>query len=176
MTTLVEELSETERAALQKEFQAVQQTGWVVELAHTKDWRAANEAYLKRERTTGRAEMEHLLSALRIDQPPAAEEAADLIAAALALFLARDGTEGLIEREGPASVRVRICNCPTYRRIEAANWAGVTACGSWHRRLGWYDALGVYPRDTVLAESKWGDAACESVIEFDVAPPSSLKL
>ena len=170
MKTLIESLSDTQRDSLQDEFQLLEPTGWVIKIAHEKDWRAANEAFLTHERDRGRAEMAHLMAALKAVRPVSPTQAADLVATALTLFVGPNQPRDAVQKLGPASVRVRVCDCPTYRRLEATHWRGVTACGTWHRRHGWYDALGLYPVDSVIAESKWGNEACEAPIEFDQGP------
>jgi len=166
MNSVIETLSEEEKARLRKEFQLPQPTGWVLKLAHDKDWRAANEAFLQKEREWGRREMEHLMEASGAKKPVSPTEAANLVAAALTLYVSPDQSEDAVRLIGDTTVALRVCDCPSFRRMEAAHWRGVTACSSWHRRRGWYDALGVNPRDSVIAESKWGDQACEAVIEF----------
>jgi hypothetical protein len=70
---------------------------------------------------------------------------------------------------GELGLRIRVTECPTYARIERHDWHGVTACGAWHRRQGWYDALHVYAVDTVTIEKKWGDAACAAVVTIPAA-------
>ena len=166
METLVDSLTETQRESLRREFGSIEPTGWVIEIAHEKDWSAANTAFLLHERDRGRAEMGHLMAALGVAPPLSPAQAADLVTAALVLFIGPEQTSDTIQRLGPTAVRVRVCDCPTYRRLQATKWLGITACGTWHRRRGWYDALALYPADSVIAESKWGDEACEALIEF----------
>ena len=166
MNVAVDSLTEAERSSLAREFQAAAPTGWVLEIARQKSWREANEAFLQMERNRGREEMTHLMQSFSITVPVRPAEAASLVAAALELFLGQSTERGDVELVDPQTVKLRVCECPTYRRLEATGWRGVTACSSWHRRHGWYDALGVKPQDSVLAESKWGDEACEALIEF----------
>jgi hypothetical protein len=170
MTALVESLTETERTSLGREFRTQEPTGWVLEIAREKSWREANEAFLQSERAKGRDEMTHLLTTFGVKAPVSSEQAAGLVAAAIELFLEQSSGIGNFELRDPFTVRLRVCDCPTYRRLEVAGWRGVTACSSWHRRGGWYDALGIRPQDSVVAESKWGDDACEAIIEFPVPP------
>lgn len=169
MNALVENLPEAQRDSLLGEFQRVEPLAWVIDIAHRQDWRHANEAYLAHELHRGREEMRHLMAALGVRPPLTAEQAADLVEAALRLYVGTAASPEAVRRTAPASIRVRVCDCPTYRRLEATHWLGVTACGAWHRRRGWYEALGVFPSDSVVAESKWGDEACEAVIEFVAA-------
>ncbi|HEY7270610.1 MAG TPA: hypothetical protein VH951_12365 [Dehalococcoidia bacterium] len=166
MATFVGSLSESQQSTLRREFQTPEPTGWVLELARQKNWREANEAFLQSERARGRDEMAHLMKSFDIAGPVAPDKAASLVAAALELFLGQSPGRSDVELVDPWTVKLRVCDCPTYRRLEASDWRGVTACSSWHRRRGWYDALGVRAEDSVVAESKWGDEACEALIEF----------
>jgi hypothetical protein len=166
MNVVIDSLSEAQRSSLAREFQTPEPTGWVLEIARQKSWREANEAFLQMERARGRSEMTHLMQSFSISAPVERSEAASLVAAALELFLDQTTERGDVELTDQYTVKLRVCDCPTYRRLEANGWRGVTACSSWHRRHGWYDALGVKPQDSVLAESKWGDEACEALIEF----------
>jgi hypothetical protein len=166
MTALVESLTEAQRSSLEREFQTPEPTGWVLEIARQKDWRQANEAFLQAERARGRNEMADLLKAFGLKSPVPVDQAANVVAAALELFLGRTTAGSAVELVDGFTVKLRVCDCPTYRRVESTGWTGVTACSSWHRRRGWYDALGIRPEDSVVAESKWGDEACEAVIEF----------
>jgi hypothetical protein len=166
MKTLVDTLAEQARILLHQEFHLEEPTDWVSRLAHQKDWRAANEEFLRRERAAGRNEMEHLMAALRIQAPVSPKRAADLVSAAIALMVAPEDAEEPVQRLTEDSVKVRICNCSTSRRLERTHGRGVTACGSWHRRQGWYEAMGISAEDSVLAETIWGDEACEAIIDF----------
>jgi hypothetical protein len=169
MVSMVDSLSEGQRVSLEREFQTVEPTAWVVEIAHQKSWREANEAFLQKERAMGRVEMTDLMNALRIERPVSPSQAAGLVATAYRLFLGE--RTGDVELADEYTVKLRVCDCPTFRRLEAGKWTGVTACSSWHRRRGWYDAMGAQPLDSVVAESKWGDEFCEAIIEFPRPSP-----
>jgi hypothetical protein len=166
MIPSIDTLPEAQRRLLHDEFQALQPTRWVSEIARQKDWRAANEEFLRHERGAGKTEMQHLMTALGLSPPISAETAADLTVAAVTLLLAPTSTGDFVWRVDERSVRLRICACPTLKRLEAQHGRGVTACGSWHRRKGWYEAMGIRASDSVLAESIWGDEACEALIDF----------
>ena len=159
-------LTERQRDSLRHQFQELEPTGWVIEVVHKHGWEEATKEYLQQEQRRGRDEMESLMAALRLSPPLSATEAADLVTAALNLYLPPGEAPDAVRRLSPTAVRARVCHCPTYRRVEESEWRGVTACGSWHRRQGWYHALELRAVDSILGESKWGDEACEAVIEF----------
>jgi hypothetical protein len=165
MQALVDTLSDAERESLREEFRLVEPTLWASDLARRRRWQDANEAFLRHERERGKRDMEHLMAAVGASRPVSPTVAADLVQAAFTLYL-EDGADGIVERLSDDCLRVSVRNCPIFRRLEETSWRGVTACGSWHRRRGWYEAMGIYATDSVLGESKWGDEACEALIDF----------
>ena len=169
MQALIESLPRDQLEALREEFQLVEPTLWASDLARRQKWQDANEAFLRHERERGRKDMEHLMAAVGAHKPVCAATAADLVTAAFKLYLPNEES-GSVERLSEDCVRIIIRNCPVYQRIERNNWRGVTACGSWHRRHGWYEAMGIFATDSVLGESKRGDEACEALIDFEQPP------
>lgn len=165
MNALLERVAEDRRAPLRQQFLANESKAWVLEIARRESWSEANKQFLRQERSNGLLEMRLLMSEVGAEAPVEPDLAADLVEAALALHF-EDADRSSVRRMGPSVIRLRTCNCPTYRRLETNGWKGVTACGSWHRRQGWYEALGALVLDSVLSESKWGDAACEAMIAF----------
>jgi hypothetical protein len=166
MQSLIDILSERDRESLRREFQLVEPTVWATDLANRRRWQDANEAFLRHERERGRSDMEHLMATVGAHRPVCPSTAADLVTAAVNLYVPEEQARQSVERLSEDCLRISIQNCPVYQRLEENHWRGVTACGSWHRRRGWYEAMGIYATDSVLGESKWGDAACEALIDF----------
>ncbi len=156
----VAQLSKEATDSLRGEFSAVDDTDWVLRLARQKGWRQANQSYLEATRARGAEEMADLMIATGVGKRPSLDEARQLLLQALALWAPGVTFKPLPADEGEAHLEVRVIDCPTYDRIEAASWRGVTACGNWHHRQGWYDALGLDVKDTLLREKKWGYGAC----------------
>lgn len=169
MVALIDTLPSEELESLRREFQLVEPAMWATDLARRQRWQDANEAFLRHERDRGRKDMEHLMAAAGLDRPVSPSTAADLVTAAYELYLPEEGS-ATIERLSEECLLVAIRNCPVYQRIERNSWRGVTACGSWHRRHGWYEAMGIFATDSILRESKWGDEACEALIDFNQPP------
>ncbi len=156
----ITQLSRETEDALHNKFSAVDNTDWVLRLARQQGWRQANSSYLDAMRTRGAEEMASLMDAAGVGPRPSLDEARQLLLMALTLWAPSVSFKPLPADEGEAHVEVRVIDCPTYNRIEAASWQGVTACGNWHHRQGWYEALGVEAEDTLLREKKWGYGAC----------------
>ncbi len=156
----VVQLSRETADSLRGEFSAVDDTEWVLRLARQKGWRQANSSYLESMRARGAKEMTALMDAADVEKRPSLYEAEQLLLVALSLWVSGISFKALPADEGEAHLEIRVIDCPTFNRIETASWRGVTACGNWHHRQGWYEALGLDAEDTLLREKKWGYGAC----------------
>ncbi len=161
------QLSAAVIADLRRRFPYHQDERWVTEQAREAgSWVDANRGFLAWHRERGTAEMTALMETLGLSQAAAVEQAVDLVALAYDVFMPPEEYRGTIVRLDDTHLRIVVGVCPMYGKIERAEWHGVTACGSWHHRRGWYDAMGVDPADSLVAEQKWGDAACIAEVEF----------
>lgn len=138
---------------------------WAPDVVRTDGWLDANVRYLKGERERSTAAMRDLLRELGIDRPASPGHALDIFELAVEVFAPDGGFAGTLERESPTTLRVTNAHCPVFEAMERQQWHGFTACASWHRRRGWMDALGAISHDSILGERKWGDVACEAIIE-----------
>ncbi len=138
---------------------------WIPEFVRVQGWLTANIRYLEGERQRSATAMRDMMRELGVEQIQSAAEAVDLIELAVGVFAPEPGFAGTVAREADCSLRITNPHCPVYQSFQDAKWMGVTACASWHRRRGWIDALGVVATDFVCGEKKWGDPACECVIE-----------
>lgn len=167
MTRLLERLSGEALEQLRRAARTAENVDWPSHLAQARGWRAANEAYQADQRTLGRIEMEALLEALALNPPLDDDTAVDLLVAASELFLHTDGIDATVRREG-GGVRVDVSRCPIYDRFVQSGWHGVTACGCFARRGGWYDALGLRAEEDLIMNRKWGDPVCEVAVRLRV--------
>ncbi len=143
---------------------------WPARLAAAEGWARANAAYQARQRELGCAEMRALLEALGLQPPLDAPLLRSITVAAVKLFLLTDETAAEVH-VGDSHIRVDVTLCPIFSRFENPRWVGLTACGCFARRWGWYQALGIPPREVLISLRKWGDPACEFIIRMS-APVS----
>ncbi len=129
--------------------------------------RAANAAYHARQRALGAAEMEALLQAAGFRPPLAPADLTSVLISAVELFLRADGIEAEATVENGA-VAVRVLRCPVYDRFADPTWHGVTACGCFARRQGWYDALETPVSESLLLNRKWDDPICHAEIRLQM--------
>ena len=159
------------KAVLRRRFRGMEETRWVAELAAQRGWKEANRRYLESMREQGVQEMAALMEDLGVSGTVSTEEALELLEAALAVYLPEAEARRTTDDAGQLALLIAVRDCPTYARIERSGWHGVTACGSWHRRQGWYQALGVDALDTVVGEKKWGDIACAALVRLTATSP-----
>ena len=171
MMTAVKKLTPEARAALRRHVPQAEGTRWVTDLAAKRGWEEANRSYLESTRAQGVEEMSALMEDLGISAVASREEALELLETALAVYLPEAQVERMTDDRGEPALRIGVRECPTYAASEASGWHGVTACSFWHRRQGWYQALGIDVMDTVVGEKKWGDVACAALVQLPAAAP-----
>lgn len=137
----------------------------IASVVRSKGWRDGNVTFLNRERERGKAAMRDLMAALGVERVESRDEALELIAFAHEVFAPEGGFTGSIKKRPDGAILVTVRDCPVFQRMEDTGWLGVTACPSWHRRRGWFDALGVDGVDSVLADKKWGTPACVALLD-----------
>lgn len=162
---LLKELQPEIEQALRRRFPRGRLEQWATNLAAKRGWKEANRRFLEATRKRGVEEMTALLAAMDISEASSTKQAFDLIRLAHAVFLPEAQVDWTRGHRAQPVLRIRVRDCPTFACLEQSGWHGVTACSAWHRRSGWYQALGLRARDTVLAEKKWGDQACLALVE-----------
>jgi hypothetical protein len=137
---------------------------WPACLAGDSGWRTANEAYQAHQRRLGASEMQALMDALHLRPPVDEAQRQELLLAAVDLFLQTRRTETKIRRSEDR-IEVDVVRCPLMERFMDPRWYGLTACGCFARRKGWYDTLGAPVDDELVMCRKWGDPICEFVLQ-----------
>ena len=155
--------------ARRRRFSSTDGLRWVEELAARRGWEEANRSYLESMRERGFQEMSAQMEAAGVGGTVSREDAFQLLEAVLAVYLPEARAARTTDDAGDPVLTIEVQECPTFARIEQSGWHGVTACGSWHRRQGWYRALGVSVVDTVVGEKKWGDVACATLVKIPEA-------
>ena len=162
----IEALPQQTKDALRGKFAAANDTSWVLTLAAREGWEQANRSYLAAMRQRGAEEMAALMDAAGVSQPASLDDALQLLDMALSFWAPATKIKHLKAKPGEALLELRVINCPTFAKLQKEDWHGVTACGNWHWRRGWYDALGIEVEDTLLREKKWGYGACVAQVRL----------
>jgi len=163
MTAVLEELSTAEQARLRTLAPPAEDIAWPSALARTQGWRVANEEYHRSQRDMGRREMQALMASLDLAPGMDAARATQLVAAATELFLHTESMR-VVTRVKDGELHLFSTRCPIYERLLDHAWGGLTACGCFARRQGWFDALQAGVQEEVILNRKWGDPACQVVI------------
>ncbi len=168
-------LSDEQVQTLRCRYPFTRDTRPIIELAHERGWAEANLTYLKSERERGAQAMHALMREVGLEGVESTSQAVDLIVLAYEVFAPEEGFHGSLIRESDHQLRIVLQPCPEFLRLEEKEWCGVTACTSWHRRHGWYDALGVVATDTIETESGWGDPGCVTLIDVQALRTDALR-
>lgn len=153
-------------AELRREFPYQQDEDWVSDVAAASGWPEANRRFLRWHHDRGEAEMRALMDTLAVRGVGRSDVAGSLLRLAYAIFMPHDHFRGNIEALDDDRVRVVVRQCPMFEKLMDADGHGPTACGSWHHRRGWFDAMGIEADDSVYAEQTWGEPACVTEITF----------
>jgi len=163
MSRLLDSLSADVRLRLRTLGQPAEDVDWPVALARSQGWQVANAAYQAAQRQWGIDEMRALLGALALEPPLGPALACEVLLAAIELYFhtSRTDADVSVEDEG---LRIDISRCPVFERFMDVRWGGLTACGCFARRRGWYQAMGIKADEDLVLLRKWGDPVCELVI------------
>lgn len=139
---------------------------WVRLVAAREGWAEANRQFLRWHHDRGQAEMGALMGMLGVERAQTPRQAAALLRLAYEVFMPPHAFKGTVVMVDDNRVRVVVGQCPMFDKIERAEGHGPTACGSWHHRRGWFDAMGIPVDDSVMAERTWGEPACITEVTF----------
>ena len=163
MSRLLESLPVDVRKRLSTLGRSAEDVDWPVALARSQGWQVANAAYQAAQRQWGVDEMRALLRALALEPPLDPALACEVLLTAIELYFhtSRTDADVSVEDEG---LRIDISRCPVFERFMDVRWGGLTACGCFARRRGWYQAMGIKADEDLVLLRKWGDPVCELVI------------
>jgi hypothetical protein len=165
MSRLLDSLSTDVRLRLRTLGQPAEDVDWPVALARNQGWQVANAAYLAAQRQWGVNEMQALLRALDLEPPLDPAMTREVLLAAIELYFHTSRTDADVTVEDNR-LRIDISRCPVFERFTDFRWGGLTACGCFARRRGWYQAMGIEADEELVTLRKWGDPVCELVIRL----------
>jgi hypothetical protein len=163
MTALLDALSATDQARLRDLAHPAEDIHWPSGVARSEGWRVANEEYHRRQRDLGRREMQALMASLHLASGMEAARAREVVMTATELYLQTDMMR-VVSRIKDGELRLYSTRCPLYERFLDHHWGGLTACGCFARRQGWFDALGADLEEELLMNRKWGDPVCQGAV------------
>jgi len=165
VSRLLESLPADVRERLSTLGRRAEDVDWPVVLARSQGWQVANAAYQAAQRQWGAEEMQALLRALALEPPLGPELAGEVLLAAIELYFHTSRTDANVSVEDEG-LRIDISRCPVFERFTDFRWGGLTACGCFARRRGWYQAMGAEADEELVTLRKWGDPVCELVVRL----------
>ncbi len=165
MTTVLNRLSKETQAQLRALARSAERVDWPSEIARREGWVAANARYHAAQRAQGAAEMAALLAALGVRPPLPPDTLREVVRVAIATFLNTEDIEAEVEPTADG-LAVNVRRCPIFDRFTQPGWGGVTACGCFARRQGWYDVLGIPRDEELIFNRKWDDPLCRVLIHL----------
>jgi len=165
VSRLLESLPADVREQLSTLGRRAEDVDWPVVLAHSQGWQVANAAYQAAQRQWGVDEMGALLRALALEPPLGPELAGEVLLTAIELYFHTSRTDANVSLENEG-LRIDISRCPVFERFTDPRWGGLTACGCFARRRGWYQAMGAEADEELVMIRKWGDPVCELVVRL----------
>ncbi len=163
MTAMLDALSATDQARLRDLTDLIEDIDWPSDVARSEGWRVANDEYHRRQRDLGRREMQALMASLHLASGMEAARATEVVVTATAVYLQTDKMR-VVSRVKDGELRLYSTRCPLYERFLDHRWGGLTACGCFARRRGWFDALGADLEEELLMNRKWGDPVCQVAV------------
>jgi len=163
MTAMLDTLSATDQSRLRDLTRLAEDIDWPSDVARAKGWRVANEEYHHRQRDLGRCEMQALMTMLDLAPGMQPARAKDVVMAAAEVYLQTDMMR-VVSRVKNGELRLYSTRCPLYERFLDRGWGGLTACGCFARRQGWFDALDTDLEEDLLMNRKWGDPVCQVAV------------
>ena len=173
MSRLLESLPADVRERLSALGRPAEDVDWPVELARSQGWQVANAAYQAAQRQWGVDEMRALLGALALEPPLDPALACETLLTAIELYFHTSRTDAYVSVED-GGLRIDISRCPVFERFMDFRWGGLTACGCFARRRGWYQAMGVEADEELVMTRKWGDPVCELVVRLAATAASTV--
>ena len=170
MSRLLEGLPADVRERLSTLGRPAEDVDWPVVLARSQGWQVANAAYQAAQRQWGSGEMRALLRALALEPPLDRALAREVILSAIELFFHTSRTDADVTIEDQ-DLRIDICRCPVFERFTDPRWGGLSACGCFARRRGWYQAMEMNADEELVTLRKWGDPVCEMIVRLSAAAP-----
>ena len=164
MVGQIETLATSDREQLSRLAELAEDIQWPACFAGDSGWSAANEAYQTHQRRLGACEMQALLDVLHLTPPLSDSQREELLLTAIDLFL-HTGRIQAETRHDENRIEVDISVCPLMDRFMNPRWFGLTACGCFARRRGWYDTLRAPVEEDLAMCRKWGDPICEFVLQ-----------
>lgn len=144
------------------------ETRWMMAMVQVAGWDTANKMNIEVGAAVSEGDMHRLMSATGKGKPGNDEDFLCLVAAAMDLFTPKKYFDYEMKYIGPGKMLGIVHRCLAYTKVSSIGVEKDYACGCFGMRAGWYHAMGLEARETLLKCMKEGDDHCEILAEYDL--------
>ncbi|MBK5092031.1 MAG: hypothetical protein JJE48_00755 [Actinobacteria bacterium] len=144
------------------------ETRWMMAMVSVAGWDIANKMNIEVGTAVAEGDMHRLMSATGKGKPASDEDFLFLVAAAMDLFTPKKYFEYEMKYIGPGKMLGIVRRCLAYIKVSSIGVERDYDCGCFGMRAGWYRAMGLEAKETLLKCMKFGDDRCEILVEYDL--------
>lgn len=162
----VSRIPEADRMEILAKSRFSQESRWMMAMVVATGWDMANRMNLEVGADVGEAEMHRLMELLEIEKPRDEAEALLLLAMAMELFATKKYFDYEFKPLGQDRILGIVYECYANTKVRSIGVEDQYECGCFGMRSGWYRALGIEPKETLVKCMKAGDDHCEILINI----------
>ena len=138
---------------------------WMMAMVFNAGWDVANKMNLQAGQATGKVEMHRLMKMLGLNKPKDEKEFMTLMSLAMETFTTKDYFDYEFKILSSGKWVGIIKQCYAYTKVKSINVDKDYECGCFGLRAGWYEAMGLNVKETLVKCLKDGADQCEIISE-----------
>ena len=138
---------------------------WMMSMVFNAGWDVANKMNLQVGQAVGKVEMLRLMKILGLNKPESEKDFMILMTLAMETFITKDYFDYEFKLLSPGKWVGIVKQCYAYTKVRSINVDKDYQCGCFGLRAGWYQAMGLEVKETLLKCLKDGDSQCEIAVE-----------
>jgi hypothetical protein len=138
---------------------------WMMSMVMNTGWDIANKMNLQVGQATGRVEMHRLMKILGMDKPKNEKEFMMLMTLGMETFITQDYFDYEFKLLSSGKWVGVVKQCYAYTKVRSINVDKDYECGCFGMRQGWYQAMGLEVKKTLVKCLKNGNSQYEIVVE-----------
>jgi hypothetical protein len=138
---------------------------WMMSMVMNTGWDIANKMNLQVGQAVGKVEMHRLIKILGMDKPKNEKEFMMLMTLGMETFITQDYFDYEFKLLSSGKWVGIIKQCYAYTKVRSINVDKDYECGCFGMRQGWYQAMGLEVKETLVKCLKDGDSQCEIMVE-----------
>ncbi|PKN88999.1 MAG: hypothetical protein CVU51_02435 [Deltaproteobacteria bacterium HGW-Deltaproteobacteria-1] len=138
---------------------------WMMAVAMNSGWDIANQMNLQVAQRTSKVEMLRLVKLLNMEKIKDRNEFMILFEIAMQTLLPQEYFDYEFQFQSPDKGIGIMKRCYAHTKVKSINVDKDYQCGCFGIRAGWYEAMGVTVKETMIKCLKDGNSRCETVIE-----------